>query len=244
MFMYILFLTLLLSIIIYSAATGGSSYKILEQATNTQKRQKIYRSWIRESWLLFGVVSVAGIALLLQTDQTLQLSFNSPTLESVGTGMAFGLIVVLLLAIAYSWRQSTTISKADRNKIKSLINKSGSGGLIAKNHEERTLGGVLSLAAGVTEELFFRLVLPAVMVVIFGTEWLVPIVIISALLFGLAHAYQGISGVVLTSIIGALLMFIYISTGSILLAILVHILVDVRATVAMSWVAYGRTSRR
>lgn len=240
MIVYSIFLILLIAIIVYSAATGAASYKILVSATNTLVRQKIYRSWIRESWVLFGIPSLVGVLLVLQAGESLQLPINYPELQGFGWGAALGAVGVLVFTIVLNWRQSTTLSRGDKDKTRELINKSGSGGLIAKNTEERKLAGWLSFAAGITEELFFRLILPSALVLVFGVEWVIPILVASVLLFGVAHAYQGLSGVVATSIVGAVFMLIFVSTGSILLIILIHILMDVRATVALSWMAYGR----
>lgn len=243
MLIYCVFLAILFAIIVYTAATGDKSYKILATATSTVARQKIYRSWLRESWVLFGIPSLVGLVLLLQSGYSLQLPLDYPALEGFGWGVALGATAILVLAIVSSWRQSTTTTQADKDKIRELIDKSGSGGLIARNSQERKLAGWLSFAAGVTEELFFRLILPLTMVAIFGVEWILLIVIVSVLLSGLAHAYQGATGILATSLVGAAFMGIYISTGSIWLAILVHVLVDIRSTVALSWMAYGRVLR-
>ena len=50
----------------------------------------------------------------------------------------------------------------------------------------------------------------------------------AAVLFGLAHSYQGIAGMVLTAFAGLLFCGLYVATGSLLFPILLHILVDVR----------------
>ncbi|WP_307287850.1 CPBP family intramembrane glutamic endopeptidase [Bacillus sp. SORGH_AS_0510] len=50
--------------------------------------------------------------------------------------------------------------------------------------------------------------------------------ILSSLLFGLAHTYQGISGVVRTTLIGLWFSIVYIGIGSIIPLIFFHALVD------------------
>jgi membrane protease YdiL (CAAX protease family) len=49
-----------------------------------------------------------------------------------------------------------------------------------------------------------------------------------AAIFGLAHAYQKVAGVILTALAGAFFCALYIKTGSLLIPIALHILVDVR----------------
>ncbi|MEJ7704018.1 MAG: CPBP family intramembrane glutamic endopeptidase [Geodermatophilaceae bacterium] len=46
--------------------------------------------------------------------------------------------------------------------------------------------------------------------------------------FGLAHLYQGRGGVVTTSVLGALLTFLYVGTGTLLVPMLVHAAIDLR----------------
>src|ERR1039458_2278927 len=50
----------------------------------------------------------------------------------------------------------------------------------------------------------------------------------SSVLFGLAHFYQGILGVVLTGILGAGFATIWLGSGTLLTAIVLHTLVDLR----------------
>ncbi len=53
-----------------------------------------------------------------------------------------------------------------------------------------------------------------------------PGVIAATLWFGLAHYYQGRVGIVITFMPGAILMFIYLYTGRIWLAMLIHAILD------------------
>jgi len=52
--------------------------------------------------------------------------------------------------------------------------------------------------------------------------------IASAAIFGAAHFYQGWRGVLLTSLLGFGLARLYLSTGTLLLPILAHALIDLR----------------
>jgi membrane protease YdiL (CAAX protease family) len=56
----------------------------------------------------------------------------------------------------------------------------------------------------------------------------VPIVL-AALAFGWAHLYQGWTGVLATALLGGLFAWLYWATGSLLLPVLLHVLVDLRA---------------
>ncbi len=57
------------------------------------------------------------------------------------------------------------------------------------------------------------------------------LVLVAAVLFGLAHSYQGITGMILTAFAGAVFCGLYVATGSLLVPIALHILVDLRFAV-------------
>ena len=86
----------------------------------------------------------------------------------------------------------------------------------------------LAVTAGVCEELIYRGFGLAAL------RWAVPgisegaLIAVTATAFGLAHLYQGRVGVVLTGVLGAYFAWITISTGTLLPAMLLHGLVDLR----------------
>jgi len=51
---------------------------------------------------------------------------------------------------------------------------------------------------------------------------------LSAVLFGIAHAYQGWGGIIQTAIYGAVVGLLFLATGSLLLVIVVHTFVDLQ----------------
>jgi membrane protease YdiL (CAAX protease family) len=92
---------------------------------------------------------------------------------------------------------------------------------------ERLLWAAVAISAGVCEEVVFRGWLLAMLhghVELGGTR----LILVAAIVFGLAHVYQGITGVILTAFAGAFFCVLYIATGSLLVPILLHSLVDVR----------------
>jgi len=101
--------------------------------------------------------------------------------------------------------------------------------MIPRTPGEVRLGALLSLNAGLVEELVFRLALPAVIFGAFGNAWLA--LALSVIVFGALHIYQGAIGVASTMVIGAFLMLLYVATGSILVPIAVHALIDLRSFV-------------
>lgn len=86
----------------------------------------------------------------------------------------------------------------------------------------------LSVAAGICEELLFRGLVPALVATLLHgpSPWLV--ILLAAVAFGLAHAYQGVTGVVVTAVLGAILGAVYLSSGSLFLVMVLHALIDAR----------------
>lgn len=82
----------------------------------------------------------------------------------------------------------------------------------------------VSVSAGICEELLFR----GYLIPLISAQLpLYMAVFLSSVMFGLFHLYQGWQGVIKTSVLGGVFALIYIATGSIIIPILFHILVDV-----------------
>ena len=62
--------------------------------------------------------------------------------------------------------------------------------------------------------------------------------VISIVIFGVLHAYQGIAGIVGTMLIGAVFMALYLVSQNILVPIVVHALFDLRSLVLIPMVIH------
>lgn len=82
----------------------------------------------------------------------------------------------------------------------------------------------ICVAAGINEELFFRALLPVML--LGATNNVSFSIFVSILLFGLVHLYQGVTGVIATTVAATLLTAVFIATGSIVIPIIIHTLVD------------------
>ena len=102
-------------------------------------------------------------------------------------------------------------------------------GVIPRTPAEIRWGAVLSINAGLTEEIFFRLLMPLTWYALTGNALVA--LLISVVLFGVVHAYQGVIGVIATLAVGLALTLVYLATQQIWLAMLVHALIDLRALV-------------
>jgi membrane protease YdiL (CAAX protease family) len=88
--------------------------------------------------------------------------------------------------------------------------------LLPRTAGERRLFTVVGLTAGICEEWLYRGFFLAVVAAVAGDA------------FGLAHAYQGRAGILLTGLLGGVMAALYLSTGSLLLPVLLHAAIDLR----------------
>lgn len=101
--------------------------------------------------------------------------------------------------------------------------------LVPQDAVGRLVWIAVSITAGVCEETLFRGYIMTRLRLIFGFQsWVVP-VIVSSLVFGICHSYQGLPGMILLSVYGALFALLYIRTGSLWPGIIAHSLQDLMA---------------
>jgi membrane protease YdiL (CAAX protease family) len=93
---------------------------------------------------------------------------------------------------------------------------------------ERRLFAVVGVTAGVCEEWLYRGFFMAVVAAATGGPPAWALVLGAAGAFGLAHAYQGPAGVVGTGLLGGGMAVMYLQTGSLLLPVVLHALIDLR----------------
>jgi membrane protease YdiL (CAAX protease family) len=96
--------------------------------------------------------------------------------------------------------------------------------LIPRTGREKRSFALLSLAAGVFEEVVYRGYLIAVLAPIFSGPWSAALA--SSLAFSLLHAYQGPVGIVRSGLMGFLFAAAFILYGSLWPLIAVHVAVD------------------
>ena len=100
--------------------------------------------------------------------------------------------------------------------------------LLPRTTAERRLFTLVGVTAGVCEEWLYRGFLLAVVAAVGGGLPTPALVAIGALAFGLAHAYQGVAGIVTTGVLGGVMAGLYLGTGSLLLPVVLHALIDLR----------------
>jgi membrane protease YdiL (CAAX protease family) len=116
----------------------------------------------------------------------------------------------------------------------------GAAFIIPKSRREVGLWALVSLHAGVCEELLYRGYLFALARAI-APDWVAAVAVTAA--FGLAHLYQGAKGVVQTAVVGAILLLLAWASDSLWLPMATHALFDWHSGTLGRWAMYGNHER-
>ena len=215
-----------------------TQYPAFKAMTATCERQRMYRFWVVDSFVRYGLLGLAGLYLLGSSRSLLAMPaelitavrettsihhIESDALRSLGMGFLVGTLIVGLAA------GLLPLIARKRGIAPPVIGDIAA--LIPRTRTEVYWGALLSVNAGVVEEVFFRLLLPLAWYAV--TRDIVIAFVASALMFGLVHAYQGFVGVIATTMVGLMLTLVYLATRQIWVAMLLHAVIDLRAMVLM-----------
>jgi len=190
----------------------------LIRAGRTELRMGLYRKFIGEEWVIAIVLLIAwftlgrGAAAIGWVPQGGGLSW-------AGYGLA-ALISALLLYQAWLTIRNPKSLASMRDKLGMLSY------LLPHTLKERRAFDAVSVTAGICEEVVFRGYLIAYLMAALGVPFWVAAVL-SSVVFGFAHVYQGPVGIPRTAAVGGLLALLYGLTGSLLAPIVVHAITDI-----------------
>ncbi len=134
--------------------------------------------------------------------------------------LAIGLGVA---AVVFQIQQMMSVLRSPEQLAKVRDQMGDLSGLAPRSSAEDRLFGLVSVTAGVCEEILYRGLLLAVLSPVVGT-W--PAVLLSSLIFGLGHAYQGASGIIKTTVIGLVMALLAVFSGSLFVPMLLHAVID------------------
>lgn len=192
-----------------------------------QRKLMAYGITIAVMWTAAAAaVWICGWGPLLQSSEApvTWLPGARITAPAIGAGAATYLVIALLPLLQSlrgpRWRMA--YAAAMRRGFSRLP------GLLPNTGAERAAFILLSLSAGICEEILFRgflirllhhgaLALP-----------LAGALAASSLLFGLGHAYQGFKGVLSTAVAGFCLGLLFLVSGNLIPAVVLHVLLDLQ----------------
>lgn len=136
-------------------------------------------------------------------------------------GLAAGMMIVILLPAVLALRSEKIRIKAGK-AAKPLAF------LLPSTAEERRWWWLVCLTAGICEEIVYRGFLLHYLHVLPFHLTLAWALLASSLIFGIGHLYQGVLRAIPTAIIGFVLGALFLVTGSLLVPIIVHAVMDLR----------------
>jgi membrane protease YdiL (CAAX protease family) len=138
-----------------------------------------------------------------------------------GLGWA-ALLVVLGLAIIVCFRQIASWAGV---RDSALLRQ-----LLPHTRRERSVFALLSLTAGLAEEVAYRGFAITALASVTGTAGAVAV---SSIVFGILHGYQGVLGTIRTALMGAVLAWGFLASGSLWPPILAHVAIDLLAGIVL-----------
>ena len=199
-----------------------------ERSPNAKKLIARYVQTMARGWIIAIAVLIAW-RLAGRSFDELGLGWPPAPLELAA--IAFALIAVALLAF-----QTTFGFKPTDKDIATYKRALDALKLAPRTLRELAVFIPVSLTAGVWEELFYRGFLMWFFEPVAGV---IGAVAITAIVFGIGHAYQGWRGVLRTTAVGALFGAGYAATGSLWWLMILHAAIDVFAGV-LAWRVYSR----
>ncbi|ELY70897.1 CPBP family intramembrane glutamic endopeptidase [Natrinema versiforme] len=166
---------------------------------------------------LFALVLLGAAVYTAIPASALGIEFSVSALE---TGLLWGAAagIVFYLANELAAAIATHLGFDHEEDLRELLSPDSIGGWLL------LLGGVLPIIA-VFEEFLFRAAMIGVPAAGFGVSpWLLAVV--SSIAFALGHGMQGSIGVVVTGLLGFVLAAVFIVTGSFLVVVVAHYLVN------------------
>lgn len=164
------------------------------------------------------------VTLVVLTTISLILGALGPGPEAMGLAPVFdaqavrttGLLAVGITALGLAFWIGGEVLGLDESDVMAE--------LIPRTTREKSLFVLLSLAAGVGEEVVYRGWLIAVLAPVFDGPWVAAVV--SSMAFSLLHSYQGPVGILRSGLMGFLFAAAFIVYGSLWPLVVVHVAVD------------------
>jgi membrane protease YdiL (CAAX protease family) len=198
---------------------------------NPRIRIRAYQHGIAWIWVL-SILAIASWIYSKRALTDIGLDFSSSWQALTG-------LILLISALIYIRYVNHTIKNDEdqRSAINSKLKDNSASIYLPRTKRDFVWFMNLSISAGICEELLFR----GYLIWYIGeySTTLVAIVL-SSLLFGLAHSYQGWKGIVQSGGTGLVLAVIYVFTGSLWIPIALHIVGDVYSGM-LGWLAFDET---
>lgn len=188
------------------------------------------RTWLYQRLLVleWGLLAlVAGVVLLAPSVGWVELGLRWPDRGPHVAAVIVTVLVLVFLVVSTRAVRASVRRSVDTSALAAAAPQAVTA-LVPRSPVERRWFGLVAVTAGICEEVLYRGFLLAVLLAVAPGLSDVSLVLVGGVLFGLAHLYQGVTGVVTTSVLGAILTFLYLGTGTVLVPMAVHAAIDLR----------------
>jgi membrane protease YdiL (CAAX protease family) len=214
---------LVLVLVLVMPAWDRVETRRLKGSTDPGARTGSYRRVVAVLWALSAVlVLLVPLSVLLRPPAGAMVLRSRLGGGGPLVGVAVGLLIGMLLPVVLSLR-----SPEARRRLAKPMEKLA--WFLPRTRRERGWFAAVSLSAGVCEELLYR----GFLIRRLG-EWGVGLwasVLLAAVVFMLAHGYQGLLGALAVGVLALLFTALFFLAGSLWPAMLVHALLDLRVLV-------------
>lgn len=235
-----------IGMIVYGWWRGRSIASFVARAVRgpSRDRRRATLGWAAGITAMYGATALFALALLGRLDalhalppelaaasRTLGIApLSAIGIRDVTGAIAGGFLGGAILVALTAWRRHRAIDLGYRSPA------------IAASRVEAGAALLLAAAAGFGEEVFFRLAVPLLVAIVSGSG--VAGCAVGWALFTIAHRYQGWRAMAAVGLVGLVLAWLYLATGSLWLVVLLHTIVDANALVIRPWLerAFARHS--
>jgi membrane protease YdiL (CAAX protease family) len=181
-------------------------------------RRRVYREAIAIQWSLVAAVVALWLWYGREWSGLGLIPHLTPGL--IGTIVGAAIVIVMI------WRQRAAAIEDEETLARLRQRMRHLEVMLPHARSEMPGFSALSVTAGICEELLFRGYL-----IWYFVHWLglIPAAIVTSVLFGLGHAYQGVRGMIVTALFGAFLAAIYLVTGSLIMPMILHAAMDLHS---------------
>lgn len=212
-------------LIVILPIAGPWERRLLWSDQRTHRKLMAYGITIIVAWSLTAVaVSLVGLRTLLEYHSALS---DWLPIASI-TGPLLGIFVALYMFAALSPLLRGAASAQFRSAYTRTFRRHAKNfpALLPNALSERTGFLLVSITAGICEEILFRGFLIQFFTHLAMTLPVIVALLAASLSFGLGHIYQGWKGVLGTTIGGLAFGLLFLLTGSLLPGMILHILID------------------
>ncbi|MBA4537060.1 CPBP family intramembrane metalloprotease [Bacillus aquiflavi] len=220
-------------ILVYEPMIGYWLYQRFKMRviTDPSIRLRYYHILMIGLWLstLMILIVIANFKLTLKDILITVPNINTEILGTVITYIVIGIVILYTLLLLY-YVIGYFISDHVKNQLifmkQKQVEQITFTEILPVTKREKSTWNQVAWTAGITEEMIYRGFLIFSFTTLFP-EWSIWLVLLcSSILFGLAHTYQGLSGVIRTTVFGFVFGMLAVALNSIIPLILLHTLID------------------